>query len=140
MLILDTNVVSAAMAPEKHPIVAGWLASQNGYYTTSITVMEVATGITPLAEGRKRSMLEAAALAVFEPLEAAGRVLPFGHAAAYLYAGLMVKRPKPTAGEIFDAQILAIALAHDAQVVTQNVKDFAGRGAPIFNPATGTDH
>lgn len=140
MLILDTNVISAAMAPEKHPIVAGWLATQNGYYTTSITVMEVANGIAPLAEGRKRSMLEAAALTVFEPLETAGRVLPFGHNAAYLYAGLMVKRPKPTAAEIFDAQILAIALAHDATVVTQNVKDFAGRGAALFNPATGTDH
>ncbi|WP_039826149.1 PIN domain-containing protein [Nocardia testacea] len=140
MLVLDTNVISAAMAPEKHPIVAGWLAAQTGYYTTSITVLEVANGLARLAEGRKRSILEAAALTVFEPLEAAGRVLPFEQAAGYLYAGLMVKRPKPTAGEIFDAQILAIALTHDATVVTQNVKDFAGRGAAIFNPATGTDH
>lgn len=140
MLILDTNVIAAAMTPEKHPVVAGWLATVSGYYTTSITVMEVAQGVYPMAEGKKRDRLLAATEAVFAPLAQADRILTFDYLAAYCYALLMDKRPKPTAGEVTDAQIAAIALSRDAVVVTLNVKDFAGRGIRVFNPATGTEH
>ncbi|MEV6561114.1 type II toxin-antitoxin system VapC family toxin [Nocardia sp. NPDC051756] len=140
MLILDTNVIAAAMVPEKHPIVAAWLATVSDFYTTSITVMEVAKGVYPMAEGRKRDALMAAADAVFAPLVQADRILNFDYSAAFCYAHLMLKRPKPTAGEVTDAQIAAIALAHDGMLVTQNVKDFAGRGLRVFDPSTGTEH
>lgn len=140
MLILDTNVISAAMVPEKHPLVAGWLAGVSDFYTTSITVMEVVNGLYPLAEGKRRNTLMAAADAVFAPLLHADRILTFDYSAAFCYAHLMIKRPKPTAGEMADAQIAAIALAHDAVVVTQNVKDFAGRGVKMFDPSTGTHY
>lgn len=140
MLILDTNVVSAAMAPEKHPVVAAWLATVPAFHTTSITVMEVANGVYPLAHGKRRDALMAAADAVFAPLMAANRILTFDYSAAFCYAHLMLRRPKPTAGEMTDAQIAAIALAHNGTVVTQNVKDFAGRGVPVFDPSTGIQH
>ncbi|MBF6545340.1 type II toxin-antitoxin system VapC family toxin [Nocardia brasiliensis] len=140
MLILDTNVIAAAMVPEKNPVVAAWLATVADFYTTSITVMEVAKGIYPMAEGRKRDALLAASDAVFAPLLLADRILNFDYSAAFCYALLMLKRPKPSAGEITDAQIAAIALAHEAVLVTQNVKDFAGRGVRVFDPSTGTEH
>ncbi|QIS19183.1 type II toxin-antitoxin system VapC family toxin [Nocardia terpenica] len=140
MLILDTNVISVAMVPEKHPVVAAWLATVPAFYTTSITVMEVAKGVFPMAEGKKRDVLIAATDAVFAPLLQADRILTFDYSAAFCYAHLMLKRPKPTAGEVIDAQIAAIALAHNATVVTQNVKDFAGCGVSVFDPSTGTRH
>lgn len=138
MLILDTNVIAAAMVPEKNPIVAAWLATVPSFYTTSITVMEVANGVFPMAQGKRRAALMAATDAVFAPLVAADRILTFDYSAAFCYAELMRKRPKPSVGEVMDAQITAIALAHEATVVTQNVKDFAGRGVAVFDPATGT--
>ncbi|WP_054816158.1 PIN domain-containing protein [Nocardia arizonensis] len=140
MIILDTNVIAAAMTPEKYPIVAAWLVTQPTVYTTSVTVMETLNGIYTLDTGKKRAALDVAADAVFAPLQAAGRVLTFDYAAAFYYATLMVKRPKPAAGEVLDAQIAAIALAHDATLATQNVKDFAGKGVKLLDPSTGTHH
>lgn len=140
MLILDTNVISAAMTPEKQPVVAAWLVTVPTFYTTSITVMEVANGVFPMAQGKKRTALMAAADAVFEPLRQADRILTFDYSAAFCYSHIMVKRPKPTAGEVMDAQIAAIALAHNATIATVNVKDFIGRGVRVFDPSTGTTH
>lgn len=138
MLILDTNVIAAAMVPEKYPVVAAWLATVPDFYTTSITVMEVASGVFRMADGKKREALTAAADAVFAPLLVADRILSFDYSAAFFYADLMTKRPKPTAGEVADAQIAAIAQVHDALLATQNVKDFVGRGVRVFDPVTGT--
>ncbi|GAB0108685.1 type II toxin-antitoxin system VapC family toxin [Nocardia sp. JMUB6875] len=128
------------MTPEKAPRVVEWVASLDEFHTTAITTQEVAMGLFLLPEGRRKRHLIDVADAVFRPLEEAGRVLSYEHNAAFCYAWLMEKRPKPSAGEVMDAQIGAIALLYSATVATRNVKDFAGRGIEVFDPWTGRTH
>ncbi|WP_330179463.1 type II toxin-antitoxin system VapC family toxin [Nocardia sp. NBC_01503] len=140
MIILDTNVISALMTPEKAPDVAEWVSSLDEFCTTAITTQEVTQGIMPLPEGKRKRALLAVADAVFAPLHDAGRVLPYDYRAAVCYAHLMEKRPVPGVSEIFDAQISAIALLHSATVATRQVKDFQGRGFAVFDPWTRKTH
>ena len=58
MVILDTNVVSEMMASQPNATVVSWLDRQAwaSLWTTSITIMEVATGsqLCPLDAGGRR--------------------------------------------------------------------------------------
>lgn len=76
-----------------------------------------------------------AAQAMFEE-DFAGRCLPFDEHAALHYAAIVAQRThvgRPISTE--DAQIAAIALAHDVTLATRNVSDFEGiDGLQIINP------
>jgi hypothetical protein len=63
MIVLDTNVISELMRPEPHPAVLAWVAGQPRamLYTTGINQAEILCGIALLPEGRRRTMLAAAA-------------------------------------------------------------------------------
>ena len=65
MIILDTNVFSAAMADRPDPRLTGWIDRQpwKSLYITTITVYEVQYGIEVLATGARRRRLEATAIA-----------------------------------------------------------------------------
>jgi toxin FitB len=59
MIILDTNVISAAMLPTKNPTVAAWLSKQtpSELSISVITLHEITFGIERLALGPQRSGL-----------------------------------------------------------------------------------
>ncbi len=121
MFIVDTNVLSNAMASDPAPTVAAWIAGQTPelLFTTSICLAEILSGIAVLPQGRRRSSLEAAAKAMFGE-DFAGRGLPFDGEAAIAYADVFsarrrAGRPASTA----DLMIAAIARTKGASVVTR---------------------
>jgi toxin FitB len=136
VIVLDTNVISELMRPEPNLRVFAWLAKQPRQllYTTYINQAEILSGIAMLPEGQRRTALAAAADTFFSR-ELAGRLLPFGAAAAEIYPTIVVKRRrvgKPIIG--LDALIGAIAPAAGAAVATRDTGGFTGCGVRLIDP------
>jgi predicted nucleic acid-binding protein len=138
MFILDTNVLSNAMAAHPAPPVAAWIAGQPPelLFTASICQAETLSGIAILPQGRRRANLETAANAMFRD-DFAGRVLPFDGEAAIAYADVFsarrrAGRPATTA----DLMIAAIARTKGASVVTRDTRDFEDCGLTLVDPWT----
>src|SRR5271155_6265774 len=138
MFILDTNVLSNAMASDPAPAVAAWIAAQppDLLFTVSVCQAEILSGIAVLPQGRRRASLEAAANAMFGE-DFAGRVLPFDSEAAIAYADVFsarrrAGRPAATA----DLMIAAIARTKGASVVTRDTRDFEDCGLTLIDPWT----
>ncbi|HUB12792.1 MAG TPA: VapC toxin family PIN domain ribonuclease, partial [Acetobacteraceae bacterium] len=70
-----------------------WVAAQprDNLYTTRINQAEILYGIAALPEGRLRTGLAAAAEAMFAE-DFAGRIVPFGAAAAERYPAIVLGR------------------------------------------------
>lgn len=135
MIILDTDVLSAIIAPIPTAHVAAWLDAQlaSDVCLTAITIYEIRAGIEALPVGRRRAALEEAfetALVLFER-----RVVPFDRDAAE-EAGklaarrLLIGRPK----EHRDTQIAGIVLSRRAALATRNVKHFLDLDVSIIDP------
>jgi hypothetical protein len=136
VILLDTNVLSELMRRAPSSRVVSWVAAQpaRSLYVTSITQAEILHGVALLPQGRRRSSIESAALAMFE-VDFAGRVLPFAGDAAAPYARIAAERRR--AGRPishFDAQIAAIARVSGAALETRNVEDFERCGIELVNP------
>lgn len=135
MFVLDTNILSAMMAPKPAPEVVAFVSKQpvELLFTASICQAEILSGIAILPDGRRLG-LEAAARAMFlEDFE--GRVLPFDSEAAIAYAAFFAARRragKPAAAA--DLMIAAVAHCRNASVVTRNAADFEACGVAIVNP------
>ena len=136
MILLDTNVLSALMRSEPEAIVVDWLDAQpsESIWTTSVTVLEIRTGLELLPSSRRRRHLEAAFERVLnEDLDQ--RVLAFDVAAADAAGALVARRQRAgKAVEIRDAQIAGIALARKAPVATRNVRHFTDLGVRLIDP------
>ena len=136
MIILDTNVLSELMRERPDQRVVTWLDRQPraSVWITSVTVLEVESGLEILAAGRRRSLL----LKAFETLlrDAIGRrVASFDLAAARQAAKLMASRNK--AGrpvDLRDTLIAGIAIASHATLATRNTSHFEDLSVPIVNP------
>ncbi len=135
--LLDTNVLSEWMRPQPEPAVLDWVSQQlpDRLYTSTITVAEIEAGLALMPTGQRQRALQAAAGAMFEQ-DFAGRLWAFDVAAAQVYA--MVKARRSRTGRPIghaDAQIAALALLHQATLVTRNVADFTGiDGLSVLNP------
>lgn len=126
--LLDTNVLSELMRESPAPEVLAWFASQtaNDVKTSVITQAEILAGIAFLPAGKRRERLALAAHDLFEQ-DFQGRCIDFSHNAVSHYALVRAQRQregKPI--DTADAQIAAIALAHQLGLVTRNTKDFLG--------------
>lgn len=136
MILIDTNVISELMRPQPAPAVLDWFAAQDAarLFLSAVSEAELRAGAAFLPPGRRRDGLTAAIDAVIG-VDFAGRLLAFDSAAAKAYA--IVAAARRAAGRPIaeaDCQIAAIARAHDAQVATRNVGDFAGCGVGIVDP------
>jgi predicted nucleic acid-binding protein len=140
MIILDTNVVSAAMRQDADPAVVGWLDSQpvESIWLTAVTVFEVRFGLELLARGRRRRQLEDEfARALNEDFE--GRILPFEQNAARAAASIAARRRQEGRPiEIRDAQIAGIVTARRATLATRNIRHFADLGISLVDPWAAT--
>jgi predicted nucleic acid-binding protein len=107
-------------------------------YTTHINQAEILYGIAALPEGRRRTALTAAAMAMFAE-DFAGCILPFEAVAAARYPEIVLARRQ--AGnpiEKFDALIAATAVAAGATIATRDIGGFAGCGLGLINPWTAS--
>jgi predicted nucleic acid-binding protein len=135
--LIDTNVLSEYNRPGGPDAgVKRWLETthRRSQYVSVITLAEIQKGIELLAHGRRRTALEQW---LRQDLEAwfFDRILPIdrqvgGCWASLVVQGLRVGRRFPA----IDSWIAATAVAHDLTIVTRNVPDFAGTGAPTLNP------
>jgi len=136
MILLDTNVVSAVMAPAPPGAVIDWLNKQetSTLYLSAVTVAEIGYGLWVLPDGKRRRSLERR----FEKFVAEGfehRILDFDHRAARLYPEVMGRRR--TMGRplgVLDGQIASIARANSFAVATRNISDFEECGVELVNP------
>jgi len=136
MLVLDTNILSVMMRSPLVPEVAAWVAAQPEelLYTTAVSQAEVLAGIEILPDGRRRTVLERAARAMFAD-DFDGRILAFDSDAAAAYADIFAARKRggrPAAPH--DLMIAAIARANGASMVTRDISGFEGCGLTLINP------
>ena len=137
MIILDTNVVSACMRPEKNKAVIAWLDRQppESLWTTTITLFELRYGIENLLDGDAvRAEIEHAwdeiGSLIFD-----NRILQFDSRAARAAAELAgARRKKRRAVDFRDTFIAGIALSREATIATRNLKDFADAGVALVDP------
>lgn len=138
MIILDTNVVSALMRRPADPCVVAWLDSQveEAIWITSITVLEVRTGIELLPAGRRRMTLSAD-FEQFLDSDIHDRVVTFDSNAAHLTACLIATRRRAgRSGDLRDSMIAGIAMATKASLATRNTRHFADLAVALVDPWT----
>jgi predicted nucleic acid-binding protein len=136
MTIIDTNVASEMINPQRNASVVAWVNQQpeGSLYTTSITEAELLYGLQLMPQGRRRTGLQEAIMAILHE-DFARRILAFDSVAARICAEIMaVRRRAGRPIEWADAQIAAIAQAHKFAVATRNVSDFEGCGIELINP------
>lgn len=136
MIVLDTNVLSELMRAKPDQAVLHWVAAQHsiGLFTTTIAQAEILYGLMLLPKGKRRSMLQVAAEAMFVE-DFSERILPFDSAAAHEFALLATtRRLRGHPISQFDAQIAAITKSRGGMLATRNVSDFGDCGIELFNP------
>ena len=141
MILLDTNIVSAAMAPSPERSVIDWLNRQETVtlYLSTVTLAEIGYGLWIMPDGKRRRGLEAR----FDKFVAEGfdhRILGFDTRAARLYGEVMGRRK--TLGRplgILDGQIASIARANHFAVATRNIRDFEECELDLVNPFADAD-
>lgn len=136
MIILDTNVISDAIAAVPTPRVLEWLAAQpiGDLWTTAVTAAEVRAGVSILIDGRKKQSLHEAVEAMLNE-DFGGRILPFDDAASIAFARITARRRRlgrPVG--LLDMQIAAIAVARGAPVATRNDLHFDDPEITVINP------
>jgi toxin FitB len=134
--LVDTNVVSAVVAPAPAPSVMQWMDSQplDDLCLSVLTVGELEKGIALLApsarQRRLREWLDTDVAVAF-----AGRILPVDEAIARVWGELSGRLERSgDKPKVVDAQIAATALVHDLIVVTRNVVGFERSGVRVINP------
>jgi len=136
MIVLDTDVISAAVKPAANEGVRAWLDRQDpkDLHVTSISLFEMLTGIEAMPASRNRDAVEAAVARALSELFA-GRVLPFDEAATRVAARLYgVRRRDGIVIGTPDTQIAGIAVSRGASIATRNVRHFPGLSVPVINP------
>lgn len=136
MIVIDTDVVSAIMAPMPPRSVIEWLNRQltHTLYLSTITIAAVGYGLRIMPDGKRRRSLEAR----FESFVAEAfdqRILGFDEKAAQEYPAVMAHRK--TIGRplgVPDGQIASIARANRFAVATRNVRDFEECGLDLIDP------
>ena len=135
MIILDTNVLSALMRNIPDPKVTAWLDRQplTSVWTTSITVVEIQTGLQVMPQGKKRGFLSEEFERLLDHLD--HRIAVFEEQAARLAAELTgARQKKGRVNEMRDTMIAGIVLAHHAALATRNIAHFADIGATVIDP------
>lgn len=125
MILLDTNILSELMrlTPNKKIV-----ATLNGMpaestFISSITHAEILQGIALLDEGQRKQKLATIAQQVLELFTE--RTLAFDQYSSPFYADIIQQRFRCGRPIGFpDAQIAAISLQHNLQLMTRNIKDF----------------
>jgi hypothetical protein len=136
MILLDTNVISEVMRPRPDPRVAAWIQSlpRKEFWTSSLVVAELLSGIDLMPQGRRQKGLREAFEAMLTE-DFHGQVLSFDLAAARHFGEILSARQRlgRPINEM-DAQIAATARVHRAAIATRNIKDFQACDITLIDP------
>jgi predicted nucleic acid-binding protein len=135
VIILDTNILSALMRNTPDPAVVSWMdrQSRTSIWTTSITILEIQTGLQIMPAGKKTASLSEDFERLLDRID--HRIVVFDEQAARQAANLTAaRRRKGRMGELRDTMIAGIVLSHHASLATRNVAHFADISAAVVNP------
>ena len=136
MIVLDTNVLSETLKPLPNAAVVAWMAAQprSTLFTTTVVEAEILYGVAVLADGARKTQLQAALKAIFTE-DLSGQVIAFDRDCAEAYAAIAANR-KNSGQPIsqFDAMIAAATASRGATLATRNLRDFADCGIRLINP------
>ncbi|HEV3216453.1 MAG TPA: type II toxin-antitoxin system VapC family toxin [Vicinamibacterales bacterium] len=132
--LLDTNIISELIKPKPEPKVTAWIESvdENLLYLSVLTLGEIRKGIMLLRDASRRTTLEAW-LESDLILRFAERILSIDHQVADRWGRIAAATAKSPISAI-DGLLAATALDRNLTFVTQNTKDIALAGVPVFNP------
>jgi tRNA(fMet)-specific endonuclease VapC len=117
LIFLDTNICICAMRGEPAPVVRRFLAWSSEIHVSAIVVAELEYG----AVNSSRHIENAARLAKF--LDKVN-VVDWDHASVRAYAQIrFALKAQPISTE--DMMIAACAIAHNATLITNNLREFA---------------
>lgn len=136
MIVLDSNVLSALMRPDHDAIVADWLDSQprSSIWTTSVTVLELRSGIRLLPKGKRRDALNQGLNRLITDL-LQRRILAFDLDAAEHAAEIYAVQHKTGRNPgIRDIQIAGIARSRNAGLATRNIRHFKDLNLRLIDP------
>ena len=131
--LLDTNVLSELR--RKAPDARGvrWFSQRPAgtLYLSVLTLGEIRKGIETLADTQRRLALMDW-LEVELPAFFAGRILDIDAAVADLWGRLAAQAGRPLPA--IDSLLAATATLHGMTLVTRNLRDVEGLGAPTLSP------
>ena len=134
--LLDTNCVSELVRVKPDPRVLEWMeaADESLLYLSVLTLGEIRKGLAALAQGRRRTQLEAWLEGDLRG-RFSGRILLVDAAVADRWGLLAAQaRRNGVTLPIVDGLLAATALHHNLTMVSRNVCDFAAARVPVFNP------
>ena len=133
MFLVDTNVVSETTRRKPTPAVVRWLGAQPRVQLSSVSVLELESGIERLPEGEKRARLTQwlEGLLSSPAIEIVSLDPAIARAAGRLKRRVEVNgKPRPE----LDLIIAATAQVTGAVVAMRHVEDFTGLGVPLYDP------
>ena len=136
MIVLDTDVASGLMRPNRDPRLVSWLDAcpPESMWLTAVTVYELRYGVEALPEGRRRDELDRAINRALTD-DFGGRVLPLDEAAAAIAASLAASRKRQGRPiEIRDTLIAGIVLSRKAELATRNIRHFRDLDVSVVDP------
>jgi hypothetical protein len=136
MIVLDTDVASGLMRPNRDPRLVSWLDAcpPESMWLTAVTVYELRYGVEALPDGRRRDELDRAINRALTD-DFGGRVLPLDEAAAAIAASLAVSRKRQGRPiEIRDTLIAGIVLSRKAELATRNIRHFRDLDVSVVDP------
>lgn len=133
--IVDTNVISESSKARPDENVLRWVATVERITLSSVTVLELASGIEAVAQGKRRQALEGWLAGLMRE----AHVVPFDRDAALIAASLSgsLRRAGRSIG-VHDLMIAATARAERLTIATRNVAHFKGLGVSVYDPFTGS--
>jgi len=134
-VLLDTCAVSELRLPAGNPALRAALADidDNDVFVSVLTLGEIAKGIAPLRESRRKREL-AAWLSGLER-QYADRILGVDRAIAVAWGNLIARaQQQGVTLPAVDALIAAMALHHGLRVITRNSRQFAASGVQVIDP------
>ncbi len=136
MIIVDANIISELIKQVPDQNVLDWLDHQEPQIlaTTAITVAELRYGTNSMPAGKRQAMLDGAITDMLEE-DFRENILAFDTAAAEAFGILAARlRKQGTPVGQNDTMIAAIALVHEATLLTRNNRHFKQCGLDVVNP------
>lgn len=136
MYLLDTCVFSELFKKKPSKSVMEWVIDRNEnlFSVSFLTFGEIKTGIVKTNDNKLKEALQMW-LQDFVIPRFWSRIIPIDGNVALAWGELISKYEKK--GRIIptiDSLIAATAIAHNLQIVTRNIKDFAGLDIQLVNP------